>query len=535
MVRNTFLHIPGIGKTTEKRLWTNGIRDWDAIRNLSTSRDFGARIAGLLARYIPESKQALINKDFAFFNRLLKSGEAWRFYPELCNECVFLDIETTGLSPYFDEVTVVGLFDGKDYKVFVKGENLEKFLQELNRFSMVVTFNGSLFDLKFIQNHFPTVKLPPVHVDLRFTTKRLGLSGGLKAVEQTLGLRRPKDVQRLSGYDATILWSRYLRGDKSALELLIKYNMQDVISLKPILEMAYEKLMQRMLLSSLKAPKEIPTSNRNAVHSSPNTWANRFFIRSKSQQTTEIVPELLKRATDNGHPPKIVGIDLTGSSNRASGWALLTGDLIETKLLKTDEEIIAETLAARPNVVSIDSPLSLPVGYPKHTAIYRECERALKRVGISVFWCLLPSMRGLTMRGMLLAKNLRDHGMQVIESYPGAAQDVLLIPRKKASLDELKWGLVRAGFKGNWVDLKISHDELDAITSAFVGLFYLADDYIALGNAQEDYLIIPRTYHFDDENLVTRLGCVAAPNVVSSTKPHSVVQRDGGSFSTSLS
>lgn len=535
MLRNTFLHIPGIGKTTEKRLWARGVRDWDAAYNVSTSSDFGVKLRNLLAHYIPQSKEALSKKDFSFFNRLLKGGEAWRCYPELRNECVFLDIETTGLSPYFDEVTVIGLFDGKDYKVFVKGENLEKFLQELNRFSMVVTFNGSLFDLRFIRNHFPKVSLPPVHIDLRFTTRRLGLSGGLKVVEQRLGLRRPKDVERLTGYDATILWSRYLRGDKSALELLIKYNMQDVISLKPILEMAYDKLMRRLVRSHPKANKRILTRNSNGVHPGPNTWANRFFIRSKRRQRTHIVPDLLKRATKNGHSPKIVGIDLTGSSNRASGWVLLTGDLIGTKLLRTDKELIDETLAAHPDVVSIDSPLSLPVGYPNHTVIYRECERALKKVGISVFWCLLPSMRGLTMRGMLLAKKLRHHGMHVIESYPGAAQDVLLIPRKKASLEELKWGLVHAGFKGNWINEKISHDELDAITAALVGLFYIADDYIALGNAQEDYLIIPRTHHFDDDNLVNRLGCVVASNVVSTTKLNGVVQGNSASPSVSLS
>ena len=29
------------------------------------------------------------------------------------------------------------------------------------------------------------------------------------------------------------------------------------------------------------------------------------------------------------------------------------------------------------------------------------------------------------------------------------------------------------------------------MTSALVGLFYLADEYIALGNAAEDYLIVP--------------------------------------------
>lgn len=338
------------------------------------STDFGVRLRNLLAHYIPQSKEALIRKDFTFFDRLFKSGEAWRFYPELRDVCVFLDIETTGLSPYFDEVTVIGLFDGKAYKVFVKGENLEKFLQELSRFSMIVTFNGSLFDLRFIQNHFPKVSFPPVHVDLRFATRRLGLSGGLKVVEQRLGLRRPKDVERLTGYDATVLWSRYLRGDKSALELLIKYNMQDVISLKPILEMTYDKLMRRMLPSHPKADKRIPSRNSNGVPPGPNTWANRFVVRSKKRQKTPIVPELLRRAANNGHAPKIVGIDLTGSSNRASGWALLTGDLTETKLLKTDKEIIDETLAARPDVVSIDSPLSLPIGYPKHTVIYRECE-----------------------------------------------------------------------------------------------------------------------------------------------------------------
>ncbi|MGI0017042.1 MAG: hypothetical protein ACREBU_26765, partial [Nitrososphaera sp.] len=124
-------------------------------------------------------------------------------------------------------------------------------------------------------------------------------------------------------------------------------------------------------------------------------------------------------------------------------------------------------------------------------------------------------MRALTMRGIRLAKTLRDKGVHVIESYPGAAQDVLLIPRKKASTAELKWGLIRAGFKGDWINGRIGHDELDAITSALVGLFYLAGEYVALGNPKEDYLIIPRTSHFDDEKLLKRLGNVVASNLTS--------------------
>jgi hypothetical protein len=29
MLKNTFLHIPGIGAITEQRLWNSGITDWD--------------------------------------------------------------------------------------------------------------------------------------------------------------------------------------------------------------------------------------------------------------------------------------------------------------------------------------------------------------------------------------------------------------------------------------------------------------------------------------------------------------------------
>ncbi|MGH9433597.1 MAG: DUF429 domain-containing protein [Terriglobia bacterium] len=169
-----------------------------------------------------------------------------------------------------------------------------------------------------------------------------------------------------------------------------------------------------------------------------------------------------------------------------------------TKSLRTDDELIRETLAADADLVSIDSPLSLPEGLDSaNVPIYRKCELALKRMGISVFWCLLPSMQMLTRRGIGLAHEFRKAGSKVIESYPGAAQDILGIPRKKASLGELKWGLSRAGITGEFLTADITHDEVDAITSALVGLFYLADDYIALGTPTEDYLIVPRSAKFN--------------------------------------
>jgi predicted nuclease with RNAse H fold len=180
----------------------------------------------------------------------------------------------------------------------------------------------------------------------------------------------------------------------------------------------------------------------------------------------------------------------------------MEGATVTTKSLSTDEDLIQETVGAKPDLVSIDSPLSLPEGYGKPgVPIYRKCELALKRMGISVFWCLLPTMQMLTRRGIKLATDLRERGLKVIESYPGAAQDILGIPRKGASLDELKWGLVRSGITGDFATTKVTHDEVDAITSALVGLFYLADDYIALGTLSEDYLIVPRSMKFNYSRL----------------------------------
>jgi predicted nuclease with RNAse H fold len=266
--------------------------------------------------------------------------------------------------------------------------------------------------------------------------------------------------------------------------------MQDVVNLKAIVEIAYERLRRKVLPYRSKWRLE---TARKKVDIVPSKWAKPFLIYEGKQNRNQIVPDLLAAVGGNGRLPRIVGIDLCGSARRASGWAMLSGDQAITKRLATDKEILEETLQAKPDLVSIDSPLSLPEGYPNHQTIYRQCELTLKRMGISVFWCLLPSMRTLTMRGIRLARKLRANGIRVIESYPGAAQDVLLIPRKKASTEELKWGLIHAGFKGDWIEQKISHDELDAITSGLVGIFYLAKRYWALGNPNEDYLIIPWT------------------------------------------
>jgi uncharacterized protein YprB with RNaseH-like and TPR domain/predicted nuclease with RNAse H fold len=502
MLEQTFIHIPGVGRLTERGLWASGIQSWDdADRFEKRFGHVSARLQRKLDDYIPRSREAIKQKDAAFFERLSALGEAWRLFPEFVQDCVYLDIETTGLSTVFDTITMVGLYDGRKYQLFVDGENLQDLPKYLQKYSLVVTFNGSGFDLRFLKLMFPDMVLPPIHIDLRWAMRKLGMKGGLKSIEAELGLRRASEVEELTGYDATVLWAKYLRGDEHALQSLIQYNTEDVVHLKAIMEVAYDRLSAQtseFLKDSVKTlfagVSELPKARRHGKRKAP------------ASNPVGLVSHLLEKCPHLGAAPRVVGIDLTGSEKRATGWALMEGAETITKTLSADDELFHETVAARPDLISIDSPLSLPEGWrdpdtPCGRPIYRKCELALKRMGISVFWCMLPTMKGLTTRGMELTQRFRAAGLKVIESYPGAAQDLLGIPRKGSSLEELKWGLARAGINGPYLRGKVTHDEVDAITSALVGLFYLADDYIALGNRAEGYLIVPRSLRINYRKL----------------------------------
>jgi predicted nuclease with RNAse H fold len=198
--------------------------------------------------------------------------------------------------------------------------------------------------------------------------------------------------------------------------------------------------------------------------------------------------------------PCVVGIDLTGSEKKSSGWAVLENGVALTRRVFSDADLIAATVKAAPAVVSIDSPLSLPRGRisvydddpGRHIyGITRLCERLMSKRGIRSYPTLIRSMQKLTLRGMLLAQEFRSRGFTVIESFPGGVQDILGLPRKQKSLVDLVSGLHLAGISGNFVEARVSHDEIDALTSALVGCFYLTGQYEALGDEEEGYLILP--------------------------------------------
>jgi uncharacterized protein YprB with RNaseH-like and TPR domain len=170
----------------------------------------------------------------------------WRFFDAFKEKTVYLDIETSGGYQGIDEITVIGLFDGNEVRTFINGIDLDEFEIAIDLYDLVVTFNGTCFDLPFIRRWFPNISLPPAHIDLRFLLKKLGYKGGLKKIEMELGLVRGAEIEGMDGYEAVMLWKAYQWGDRAALDTLIEYNTADIVNLKPLMEMGYREMKNRL-------------------------------------------------------------------------------------------------------------------------------------------------------------------------------------------------------------------------------------------------------------------------------------------------
>ncbi|HJM88701.1 MAG TPA: DUF429 domain-containing protein [Dehalococcoidia bacterium] len=197
-----------------------------------------------------------------------------------------------------------------------------------------------------------------------------------------------------------------------------------------------------------------------------------------------------------------LGIDLRSGPRYPTGIAVLGTDLRLRKLqaVRTNDEIEAIVEQFRPAIIAIDAPLGLPEGRccadqscpcAVH-GIMRDVDRACAAAGYRPFPSLLPSMVKLTLRGIALSQRMLASGQQVVEVYPGMAQDVMGIPRKGESTDGLRRGIFRSGVRGIPRSRRVTHDELDAITCAHVGLMHLAGESEQMGPGIPLPLVLPR-------------------------------------------
>jgi uncharacterized protein len=261
MLKNTFLHVPGLGIKTEQRIWNSGIHCWDDLLRGNLAL-FSQRRMDILKQSIEESLEHLSGNNPNYFGERLPSNQSWRMFPEFRESTAYLDIETTGLDPWTNQITTIALYDGTSIFTYVHGQNLDEFKDDIQKYKVIVTYNGKCFDVPFIQSYF-MAKMGQVHIDLRYLLKSLGYAGGLKGCEKKAGIDRG-ELEGVDGYFAVLLWDDYQRNhNHKALETLLAYNIQDVANLEKLMVLSYNlKLKDTPFVEShclpLSSNPEIP-------------------------------------------------------------------------------------------------------------------------------------------------------------------------------------------------------------------------------------------------------------------------------------
>ena len=114
------------------------------------------------------------------------------------------------------------------------------------------------------------------------------------------------------------------------------------------------------------------------------------------------------------------------------------------------------------------------------------------RMRIKFFPVTIGPMRALTTRAIRLKKKLERFGVQVLETYPGASQDLLGFPLKQHDLEGLREALVGIGCSGDVAARDLTGDELDAVSCALVARDYAKGSYTAIDDPSEIMMILPR-------------------------------------------
>jgi uncharacterized protein YprB with RNaseH-like and TPR domain len=236
-VENSFIPVRGVGEKTERALWRAGITHWDDFERAAV----GPVTAERIASFVAVAREHLTAGDARFFAEVLPSGERWRLYENFRQEACFFDIETTGLDASHANATTVSVHRAGETATLVRGEDLtaDALRRVFDDAALLVSYNGARFDVPFLEREFG-LRIDRPHLDLMYPCRRLGLTGGLKAVEREVGIER--DSTGLSGRDAIELWHAHERGEDGALDSLIAYNRDDTVNLRALGEIVAERL-----------------------------------------------------------------------------------------------------------------------------------------------------------------------------------------------------------------------------------------------------------------------------------------------------
>jgi len=165
-------------------------------------------------------------------------------------------------------------------------------------------------------------------------------------------------------------------------------------------------------------------------------------------------------AVRSGEHRLFAGIDLGLPRRSTTGLALLCCRCRTVWLAQTTPgEALSACLAARPHVVAIDAPLTMPVG-----ALERDLERICRALGYKLIPPLLGPMRRLTKTGILLAEVLESAGVEVVETHPRSALKSAGVENPRELLKSIVGRYTLSSY--------LTEHMLDALVSSLVAISY---------------------------------------------------------------
>lgn len=160
---------------------------------------------------------------------------------------LYLDIETTGLSPTNDKITIIGMLCNDNFEQFVENINLRAYY--IDEFIMmyepteIVGYNSNNFDIPFMVSFGVETLDKLKQVDLMHKCHNLNIKGGLKKTEKMLGIERKHEP--LNFFQQKALYKKWINNnDHEALDRLLKYNKEDVCNL-PLLEQKLKEKQEK--------------------------------------------------------------------------------------------------------------------------------------------------------------------------------------------------------------------------------------------------------------------------------------------------
>lgn len=237
---HTFQLSKGVGPWREKDLWARGILTWDDFEAAARKGQvMSKRLDVETLQRIEEARQALKEGALAKLAGWIPVREHWRLYPAFADQAAFFDLEADAET----QITVGGVMDREGLATFIRGSTLNELPKRLAKSAIWVTFNGLVFDVPVLRHHFEDLARPTVHLDLKVVLRKTRQVGGLKDIEERLGLRRPPHLKGVRGMDAIRLWRELqINGNREALRFLVEYNLYDAINLRALLEWAVNEI-----------------------------------------------------------------------------------------------------------------------------------------------------------------------------------------------------------------------------------------------------------------------------------------------------